>query len=107
MHIRHKPDKKVDIQTSEVDIGTQKVDIECICKDKIPYITQKSIQHIIKMYDKYTTVGYFGRSDIAELLNLSPAMTSRLLKTLLDNHIIEPVKGLGKGKYRFSTMHKD
>jgi len=34
-------------------------------------------------------------------------MTSRLLKTLLDNHIIEPVKGLGKGKYRFSTMHKD
>lgn len=88
-------------------MAQKKVDIEYICKDKIPSITPKSIQHIIKMYDKYTTVGYFGRSDIAELLNLSPAMTSRLLKTLLDNHIIEPVKGLGKGKYRFSTKHND
>ena len=107
MHISHKLDKKVDIQTSEVDIDAKKVDIEYICKDKIPHITPKSIQHIIKMYDKYTTVGCFGRSDIIALLNLSAAMTSRLLKTLLDNHIIEPVKGLGKGKYRFSTMHKD
>lgn len=96
--------KKVDIQTSKVDIGGKKVDIECICKDKMPDITKKSIQHIIKMYDKYTMVGYFGRSDIVELLSLSPAMTSRLLKTLLDNHIIEPVKGLGKGKYRFSVF---
>lgn len=93
MHISHKLDKKVDI--------------ECICQDKIPHITPKSIQHIIKMYDKYTTVGYFGRSDIAELLSLSPAMTLKLLKTLLDNQIIESVKGLGKGKYRFSTKHND
>lgn len=104
MHISHKLDTKVDIQTSKVDIGAQKVDIGRICKDKIPELTSKSIQHVIKMYDKYTTVGYFGRSDIMELLNLSPAMTSRLLKTLLDNHIIEPVKGLGKGKYRFSIF---
>lgn len=104
MHISHKLDTKVDSQTSKVDIGAQKVDIGCICKDKMPELTSKSIQHIIKMYDKYTTVGYFGRSDIIELLNLSPAMTSRLLKTLLDNHIIEPVKGLGKGKYRFSIF---
>ena len=118
MHISHKLDtkvdiqtskvdiqtSKVDIQTSKVDIGAQKVDIGRICKDKIPELTSKSIQHIIKIYDKYTTVGYFGRSDIIELLNLSPAMTSRLLKTLLDNHIIEPVKGLGKGKYQFSIF---
>lgn len=105
MHISHKLDKKVDIHTTEVDIETPKVDIGYICKNKIPGITAKSIQHVIKMYDKYTTVGCFGRSDIIALLNLSPAMTSRLLKTLLDNHIIEPVKGLGKGKYRFSIKH--
>ena len=107
MHISHKLDKKVDIHTTEVDIEIPKVDIGYICKNKIPGITAKSIQHVIKMYDKYTTVGCFGRSDIIALLNLSPAMTSRLLKTLLDNHIIEPVKGLGKGKYRFSTKHND
>lgn len=51
MHVSHKLDKKVDIQAS-------KVDIECICKGKMPDITKKSIQHIIKMYDKYTTFGY-------------------------------------------------
>lgn len=107
MHISHKLDKKVDIHTTEVDIEIPKVDIGYICKNKIPGITAKSIQHVIKMYDKYTTVGCFGRSDIIALLNLSPAMTSRLLKTLLDNHITEPVKGLGKGKYRFSTKHND
>ena len=60
----------------------------------------KILYQIIKVYDKHTTAGYFGRSDIAELLNLSPAMTSRLLKTLSDKQIIEPVKGLGKGKCR-------
>lgn len=106
MHVSHKLDKKVDIDSQKVDIGGCKVDIEGICKERVPSITQKSIQHIIKMYDKYTTVGYFGRSDVAELLGLSSAMTSKLLKILLDNQIIESVKGLGKGKYRFSVIKK-
>lgn len=101
-----KPDNFVLI-SERIAESDKKVDIECIRKNKVPGITAKSIQHVIKMYDKYTTVGCFGRSDIIALLNLSPAMTSRLPKPLLDNHIIEPVKGLGKGKYRFSAKHND
>lgn len=51
-------DKKVDIQTSEVDI-------ECIRKNKVPSITAKSIQHVIKMYDKYTTVDVLGAQTLS------------------------------------------
>ena len=95
---------KVDIDNTKVDIETEKVDIENICKCKISNISAKSLQHILKLYDKYSNTQYFGRSDIIEIINIKPAMASRLINLLLTNQIIKPIqgKGKGKGKYQFS-----
>ena len=95
MHIGNIPHKKVDIQT-------EKVDIENIFKCKISNISAKSLQHILKLYDKYGNTQYFGRSDIIEIINIKPAMASRLINLLLTNQIIKPIQGKGKGKYQFS-----
>ena len=102
MHIGNIPHKKVDIDNTKVDIQTEKVDIENICKCKISNISAKSLQHILKLYDKYGNTQYFGRSDIIEIINIKPAMTSRLINLLLTNQIIKPIQGKGKGKYQFS-----
>ena len=102
MHIGNIPHKKVDIDNTKVDIQTEKVDIENICKCKISNISAKSLQHILKLYDKYGNTQYFGRSDIIEIINIKPAMASRLINLLLTNQIIKPIQGQGKGKYQFS-----
>ena len=102
MHIGNIPHKKVDIDNTKVDIQIEKVDIENICKCKISNISAKSLQHILKLYDKYGNTQYFGRSDIIEIINIKPAMASRLINLLLTNQIIKPIQGKGKGKYQFS-----
>lgn len=102
MHIGNIPHKKVDIDNTKVDIQTEKVDIENICKCKISNISAKSLQHILKLYDKYGNTQYFGRSDLIEIINIKPAMASRLINLLLTNQIIKPIQGKGKGKYQFS-----
>ena len=108
MHIGNIPHKKVDIDNTKVDIDntkvdiqTEKVDIENICKCKISNISAKSLQHILKLYDKYGNTQYFGRSDIIKIINIKPAMASRLINLLLTNQIIKPIQGKGKGKYQF------
>lgn len=102
MHIGNIQHKKVDIDNTKVDIQTEKVDIVNICKCKISNISAKSLQHILKLYDKYGNTQYFGRSDIIEIINIKPAMASRLINLLLTNQIIKPIQGKGKGKYQFS-----
>lgn len=52
-------------------------------------------------YDKYGNTQYFGRSDIIKIINIKPAMASRLINLLLTNQIIKPIQGKGKGKYQF------
>ena len=102
MHISHSFDTKVDIGAKKVDIQDSKVDIKHLCQERLPNITIKSIQHILKIYEVFGNTQYFGRSDIVEVTNLKPAMVSRLLKLLLDNKIIKPIQGKGKGKYIFA-----
>lgn len=100
MHISHALGK-VDIEPKKVDIQGTKVDIEQIIKEKLPNVRAKTNTHIIKLYTTYKTAPYFGRTDVATALGLKPAMASRLLQMMLTNRLIEPVKGNGKGKYRF------
>lgn len=113
---------KVDIDGSKVDIHREKVDIggkkaqpehETKCqlslkdnfeksvKSSLAHMKGKSLQNILKIHEYFQDKPYFGRPEVADLLKLKPAMASRILKTLVDHHLITPVKGHGKGKYRF------
>ena len=45
--------------------------------------------------------GVFGRSDIAAITNDSVTAAGNLLNKLKEAELIEPVRGQGKGKYKF------
>ena len=101
MHINYVSNEKVDIESPKVDIQASKVDIESLCKERLPNISAKSIGHILKIYEAYGSTNHFGRSDVIEKIKVKPATASKFIKLLLDNQIIKPVQGHGKGKYVF------
>ena len=85
--------KNVDIQDKNVDIQDKNVDIE--------NFAEKTQSNISKLYKEFGNTKIFGRSEAEKILGLKPARVSLLLKDMLTKNIIEPVKGHGKGKYRF------
>ena len=95
MHIANTLKAKSDIQIS-------KSDIEALCKEKINNITNKSIQHILKLHNTFGNIQYFGRSDIEKTLGIKASAASSFIKMLLDNKIIKPIQGKGKDKYIFA-----
>ncbi len=100
--------QKVDIEDIKVDIDDTKVDIEKVKKEielkllrgKVQ-LKNKTITYILTLYETYGQNQIFGRTQVENVIGVKSAMASRLIKLLLDNDIIEPVSGHGKGKYRF------
>lgn len=95
-------DKKVNIQNEKVDIHNEKVDIQSVFEGKMKTFSTKTVIHIHRMFNKFGFDEVFGRSTVAELLEMQNSSTSKLLSKLLQAGIIEPVSGKGKGKYKFS-----
>lgn len=100
--------QKVDIEDIKVDIDDTKVDIEKVKKEielkllrREVQLKNKTITYIITLYETYGQNQIFGRTQVENVIGVKSAMASRLIKLLLDNDIIEPVSGHGKGKYRF------
>ena len=99
-----KPDiqtEKPDIQTEKPDIQTEKPDIQTEKPDIQTIFSQKTAKNIIKLQKEFSNEKKFGRTDLIEMLNIKPSRASELIKQMLNNGIIEPVSGYGKGKYRF------
>lgn len=86
--------KKVDIQTKKVDIQDKLSKVE-------NEFSNKTIVHIHRMINEFGYNNVFGRNDVVKLLELQNSSASKLIKKLLENNIIEPVVGYGKGKYKF------
>ena len=103
MHIggAFKLDKKADIREEKADIERPKTDIRAKIEACMPDLSEKTIRHILIMYEKYGNEKIFGRSDVEELTGLKSTRVSELLKMLLNAGIIKAIKGYGKGKYRF------
>ena len=103
MHISGKfaLSSKVNIEAPKSDIGVPKADIEdkltCLEGD----VLSKTKEHVVKLYNKYGLNQVFGRSMVENITGLKSTRASELIKMMLDNDIIEPVHGQGKGKYRF------
>ncbi|MBO7662778.1 MAG: cell filamentation protein, partial [Clostridia bacterium] len=67
--------------------------------------TARTASHVCKLLDKYGFQRIFSRSDVQKTLGLKPTRSSALMKELAEKGLIEPVTGIGKGKYRFRS-HK-
>lgn len=103
---------KQNIEPPKQDIGLRKQNIEPLKQD-IGYpdefeirmqsagFSRKTLNHTEAIYMRYGTGTTFGRSDIIKVLGITESPASALLKKLMLADLIEPVSGMGKGKYRF------
>ena len=91
---------KVDIENTKVDIENIKVNIETKLKKYSINFSNKTVNHTLILYSNYKD-SFFGRNLVEQSTGLKSSQASKLIKLLLDSNIIEPVKGHGKGKYRF------
>ncbi len=93
--------EKADIQEEKADIQEEKADIHKKIKQRLPQITEKTLNKIILLWEKCGVTEVFGRSTVETVTGLKSSRASELLKLLVESEIIEPVKGYGKGKYKF------
>ena len=102
MHIsgRFNNVEKVDIANTKVDIEYRKVNIETKLKKYSINISNKTLNHTFLLFSNFRN-SIFGRNLVEQSTGLKSSQASKLIKLLLDSNIIEPVKGHGKGKYRF------
>ena len=61
----------------------------------------KTKKNIICLYDTFGKERIFGRTEVINVLTITPSPASALIKKMLELGLIENVRGLGKGKYRF------
>ena len=101
MHISGVFEKEVDIENAEVDIESVKVDIQNKMLSFSNKISDKTINHAVKLFLKFGKDACFGRSMVESVTGLKSSAASKLIKLLLDSEVIIPVTGHGKGKYRF------
>lgn len=92
---------KVDIENREVDIERVKVDIRNKILSVSNTISEKTINHAAEIFASCGKNIYFGRTIVENITGLKSSGASNLIKLLLDSDVIMPVKGHGKGKYRF------
>ena len=94
-------DRKTDIEDLKTDIEESKTNIHNKMENIMPEVSKKTIDHIMLIYDQYGNETIFGRSNVEAITGLKSTRASELLKLLVNAGIIQPVKGHGKGKYRF------
>ena len=88
--------KNKDIGAENQDIGLENQDIAW------KGLSPVSARHTQKLYDFFGNEGVFSRSQVTEILRITPSPASELLRKLLAASLITKVKGKGKGKYRFT-----
>ena len=89
-----KAPEKVNIEDQKANIEREKANIE-------KSFTAKTASHVCKLLEEFGFQTIFGRSDAQEVLGLKPTRSTALLREMTEKGFIEPVTGLGKGKYRF------
>lgn len=89
--------EKVNIEEQKANIESEKANIENA-------FTAKTASHVCELLESFGFQTIFGRSDVQEILDLKPTKSTALLKEMVETGFIEPVTGLGKGKYRFKPF---
>lgn len=94
----------VAIEAESVTITTDYVAIEAAIDGL--NASQTTIKKAKEVYKNMGTDGIFGRSDISSITGDSVTAAGNLISKLKSASLIVPVKGYGKGKYRFIEPHK-
>ena len=92
---------KANIEMQKVNDKSIKANIRKQIGKIIPGLSDKTVDHILRIYEAYGTAEAFGRKDIMLLTGLKATRASEVIKLLISAEVIETVKGHGKGKYCF------
>ena len=65
------------------------------------FFTHLHQQNILSIYREIETNQIFGTKEIVEILHFSSSGARKILNKIIDIGIVVPVKGKGKGRYRF------
>lgn len=93
--------EKADVGSKKADIESSKADIRNRLLSYSDMISEKTINHALKLFLKCGKKEYFGRTKVEDITGLKSTRASELIKLLVDSEVIVPVTGCGKGKYRF------
>ena len=93
--------RKANIQDEKANIQDEKANIDKKLHALTNKLSKVTINHIYTIHSQYLKKDYFTRLDVEILTGLKATRAYELIKLLLAANIIEPVKGYGKGKYRF------
>ncbi len=64
-------------------------------------VQDKTFENILSLFDQCGKSTVFGRSEVERITGLKSTRASGLIHLMSEVGIVEPVKGQGKGKYRF------
>ena len=87
---------KANIEMQKVNDKSIKANIRKQIGKIIPGLSDKTVDHILRIYEAYGTAEAFGRKDIMLLTGLKATRASEVIKLLISAEIIEAVKGHGK-----------
>lgn len=88
-------------ESEKPDIEIAKPDIEALKSDIEKKFQPKTVSHILKLHEAFPDQAIFGRSDVMSVIAIKSSRASDLLREMVEQNVIEPVSGHGKGKYRF------
>ena len=94
-------DAKANIEDTKANIEDAKANIEKLLVNIDDGIKCKTIMHVIALYEEYGRDNIFGHSFVEKVTDLKSTRASEIIKLMMENDVIETVKGHGKGKYRF------
>ncbi len=105
LHIRWK-EQKQDIEDTKQDIQNAKQDIDRRGKhiEVTDDVSNKTKQHIQKLFETFGYDQFFGRTEVMKVLSITASPASTLIKRMLEMNLIYPLKGKGKGKYLFQRQ---
>lgn len=89
--------EKPDIEENKPEIGIQNMHAELIKGG----FSKKTICNVEMLFTAFGYEKAFGRGDIMKVIGIKDSAASELLKKMLAYGMLESVKGMGKGKYRF------
>lgn len=87
---------KANIEMQKVNDKSIKANIRKQIGKIISGLSDKTVDHILRIYEAYGTAEAFGRKDIMLLTGLKATRASEVIKLLISAEIIETVKGHGK-----------
>ncbi len=97
-------EQKANIEEQKANIEEQKANIERVKANIGDSFTERTASNICKLLETFGFQAIFGRADVQNVLGLKPTRSTELLGEMTEKGLIEPVTGLGKGKYRFRNQ---